>query len=85
LTITIWPVSRSASSRYCVVSSPVVPSPASDLTADQIADRLRGSSRYPRFAAAMAEGGQPETWDPAVHFDRLLDRILDGLVRAASE
>jgi hypothetical protein len=33
----------------------------------------------------MAEGGQPETWDPAVHFDRLLDRVLDGLVRAASE
>jgi AcrR family transcriptional regulator len=41
---------------------------------------LLATGRYPRFAAAMAEGGQPETWDPAVHFDRLLDRVLDGLV-----
>jgi AcrR family transcriptional regulator len=46
---------------------------------------LIATGRYPRFAAAMAEGGQPERWDPAVHFDRLLDRVLDGLVRAASE
>ena len=44
---------------------------------------LLATGRYPRFAAAMAEGGQPETGDPAVHFDRLLDRILDGLVRAS--
>jgi AcrR family transcriptional regulator len=43
---------------------------------------LLATGRYPRFAAAMAEGGQPETWDPVVHFDRLLDRVLDGLVRA---
>jgi AcrR family transcriptional regulator len=43
---------------------------------------LLSTGRYPRFAAALAEGGQPETWDPAVHFDRLLDRVLDGLVRA---
>ena len=43
---------------------------------------LLATGRYPRFAAAMAGGGEPETWDPAVHFDRLLDRILDGLVRA---
>ena len=46
---------------------------------------LLATGRYPRFAAAMAEGGQPETWDPAAHFDRLLDRVLDGLVSAASE
>jgi AcrR family transcriptional regulator len=43
---------------------------------------LLATGRYPRFAAAMAEGGQPEAFDPAAHFDRLLDRILDGLVRA---
>jgi AcrR family transcriptional regulator len=42
---------------------------------------LLAKGRYPRFAAAIARGGQPETFDPAVHFDRLLDRILDGLVR----
>ena len=41
---------------------------------------LLATGRYPRFAAAIAQSGQPEPWDPAVHFDRLLDRILDGLV-----
>ena len=43
------------------------------------------TGRYPRFAAAMGEGGPPETWDPAVHFGRLLGLVLDGLLRAASE
>jgi len=42
---------------------------------------LLATGRYPRFAAAITRGGQPEAFDPAVHFDRLLDRILDGLVR----
>jgi AcrR family transcriptional regulator len=42
---------------------------------------LLATGRYPRFAAAIAQGGEPETFDPAAHFDRLLDRILDGLVR----
>jgi AcrR family transcriptional regulator len=43
---------------------------------------LLASGRYPRFAAVIAEGGQPETLDPAASFDRLLDRVLDGLVQA---
>jgi AcrR family transcriptional regulator len=42
---------------------------------------LLATGRYPRFAAVTAEGGEPETFDVAAHFDRLLDRILDGLVR----
>ena len=42
---------------------------------------LLATGRYPRFAAAIAQGGEPEAFDPAAHFDRLLDRILDGLVR----
>jgi AcrR family transcriptional regulator len=46
---------------------------------------LLATGRYPRFAAAMAEGGGPETFDPAVHFDRLLDKILDGLVRPSGQ
>lgn len=41
---------------------------------------LLATGRYPRFAA-LAQGGQPETFDPAAHFDRLLDKMLDGLVR----
>ena len=42
---------------------------------------LLATGRYPRFAAAIAGSGEPETFDPAAHFDRLLDKILDGLVR----
>ncbi|HVT69935.1 MAG TPA: TetR/AcrR family transcriptional regulator C-terminal domain-containing protein, partial [Trebonia sp.] len=42
---------------------------------------LLATGRYPRFAALVAQGGQPETWDPAEHFGRLLDKVLDGLVR----
>ena len=42
---------------------------------------LLATGRYPRFAALMAQGGQPEAFDPAEHFSRLLDRILDGLGR----
>jgi len=41
---------------------------------------LLATGRYPRFAAALAEGGPP-TADVSAHFERLLDRILDGLVR----
>jgi AcrR family transcriptional regulator len=42
---------------------------------------LLATGRYPRFAALIAGGGEPETFDAAAHFDRLLDKVLDGLVR----
>ena len=45
-------------------------------------ERLRlllESGRYPRFAAALA-GGAPGV-DLAEHFDRLVDRVMDGLIR----
>jgi AcrR family transcriptional regulator len=42
---------------------------------------LLATGRYPRFAAAIAADGQPEAFDPDAHFSRLLDKILDGLVR----
>jgi hypothetical protein len=45
--------------------------------------RVTGGAQRHENQSATA-GGQPETWEPAVHFDRLLDRILDGLVRAPS-
>ncbi len=45
---------------------------------------LLATGRYPRFAALIAAGGEPETFDPAAHFDRLLDKILDGLVGPAN-
>jgi AcrR family transcriptional regulator len=46
--------------------------------AAQLAELL-ATGRYPRFAAAVTQSGPP---DPEVrsHFDRLLDRILDGLI-----
>jgi AcrR family transcriptional regulator len=40
---------------------------------------LLATGKYPRFAAALAEGGLAPA-DPAAQFDRLLDRILDGLI-----
>jgi len=46
---------------------------------------FRSTGRYPRFAAALAESGPPATMDLTAHFERLLDRILDGLVRPAAE
>jgi AcrR family transcriptional regulator len=41
---------------------------------------LLGTGRYPRFAAAIADGGAP-AFDLADHFDRLVDRTLDGLIQ----
>jgi hypothetical protein len=40
---------------------------------------LLATGQYPRFAAALGEGG-PAVPDPAAPFGRLLDRILDGLI-----
>jgi AcrR family transcriptional regulator len=45
-------------------------------------ERLRellATGRYPRFAAAIATGGHPGL-DLAAHFERLVDRVLDGLI-----
>lgn len=41
---------------------------------------LLSTGRFPRFAEAIATGGDPEI-DLAAHFDRLVDRMLDGLIR----
>jgi AcrR family transcriptional regulator len=46
--------------------------------AKQLAELL-ATGRYPRFAAAIAQSGPPDP-DVRPHFDRLLDRILDGLI-----
>jgi len=40
---------------------------------------LLATGRYPRFAAAVRQSGPPDP-EVASHFDRLLDRILDGLI-----
>jgi AcrR family transcriptional regulator len=46
--------------------------------ARQMAELL-ATGRYPRFAAAVTQPAPPEP-DERPHFDRLLDRILDGLI-----
>jgi len=46
--------------------------------AGQLAELL-ATGRFPRFAAAVTQSGPPDP-DVRPHFDRLLDRILDGLI-----
>jgi AcrR family transcriptional regulator len=46
--------------------------------AEQLSELL-ATGRYPRFAAAMTHS-DPEDPGARPHFDRLLDRILDGLI-----
>jgi AcrR family transcriptional regulator len=41
---------------------------------------LLATGRYPRFAAAVTQPGPPPDPDAPPHFDRLLDRVLDGLI-----
>jgi AcrR family transcriptional regulator len=67
------------------VGAELAGSPGPEEQARQFAmlPELLATGRYPRFAAAIASDGEPETFDPAVHFDRLIDKILDGLVRPA--
>jgi AcrR family transcriptional regulator len=50
--------------------------------AGQLAEAL-ATGRYPRFAAAIAQSGPPDP-DVRPHFDRLLDRVLDGLIGAGT-
>ncbi|HMH92135.1 MAG TPA: hypothetical protein VK586_13760 [Streptosporangiaceae bacterium] len=40
---------------------------------------LLATGRYPRFAAAISRGGPPGI-DLAENFDRLVDRMLGGLI-----
>jgi hypothetical protein len=57
------------------------PTPEQSARQFAVLPELLATGRYPRFAAAMASEGEPETFDPTAHFDRLIDKILDGLVR----
>ncbi len=65
-------------------AAPPQPIPGSRPGSSPCCPELLATGRYPRFAAAIASGGEPETFEPAAHFDRLLDRILDGLVRPSA-
>jgi AcrR family transcriptional regulator len=53
--------------------------PAQAAAASARLQELLATGRYPRFTAAVVSGGEPGI-DLAAHFERLLDRVLDGLV-----
>ena len=61
-----------------------VPDPARAAAQAARLAELLGTGRYPRFAAAVAQGGPPAT-ELGPQFERLLDRILDGLVSSAGQ
>jgi AcrR family transcriptional regulator len=56
-----------------------VPDPAQAAAQVVRLQELLATGKYPRFAAALGEGG-PAAADPAAQFGPLLDRILDGLI-----
>jgi len=57
------------------------PPPESEQAAAQARQlaELLATGRYPRFAAAVMHPAPPDP-DALPHFDRLLDRVLDGLI-----
>jgi AcrR family transcriptional regulator len=65
------------------LAAQAAPAPDSEQAAEQASQlaELLATGRYPRFAAAITQSGPPDP-DVRPHFDRLLDRILDGLIGA---
>ena len=63
------------------LATSAAPPPESEQAAAQAKQmaELLATGRYPRFAAAITQSKPPGS-DPRPHFDRLLDRILDGLI-----
>jgi AcrR family transcriptional regulator len=59
-----------------------VPDPARAAAQAARLGELLATGLYPRFAAAVAQGGPPAA-ELGAQFERLLDRILDGLVSSA--
>jgi AcrR family transcriptional regulator len=58
------------------------PGPAAAAASQAQLAELLATGRYPRFAAALAGGG-PLGIDLAENFERLVDRVLDGLIARA--
>ena len=63
------------------LAASAAPPPGSEQAAAQAGQltQLLATGQYPRFTSAVAEAGPPD-YDVGAHFDRLLDRILDGLI-----
>jgi AcrR family transcriptional regulator len=62
-------------------AAPARPAAAAAASQAQLAELL-ATGRYPRFAAAIAAGGPPDI-DLSENFERLVDRVLDGLIGRA--
>ena len=61
-------------------AAPPPDSEQATVQAQQLTELL-ATGRYPRFAAAVTQPRPPDP-DARPHFDRLLDRVLDGLIGA---
>lgn len=67
------------------VTARTAAAPDPERQAAQLAEitRLMGMGAYPRFAAAIAEmAPRDPSHDVGVDFDRILDRLLDGLIQS---
>lgn len=73
-----WFVTNVVRGELAMRAAPAPDSEQATAQAKQLTELL-ATGRYPRFAAAVARSGPPAT-DGRPHFDRLLDRILDGLI-----
>jgi AcrR family transcriptional regulator len=56
------------------------PSPEAVAAGQARLGELLATGRYPRFAAAVADSGPLAPMDLSANFDRLVDRVLDGLI-----
>jgi AcrR family transcriptional regulator len=73
-----WFIAGMVRGELATLAAPPPDSEQATAQARQLAELL-ATGRFPRFAAAVTRSGPPEP-DPRPHFDRLLDRILDGLI-----
>ncbi len=77
-----WFVGGMVRGELATRAAPPPDSEAARTQAASLAEAL-ATGRYPRFAAAIAQSGPPDP-DVRPHFDRLLDRVLDGLIGTGS-
>jgi AcrR family transcriptional regulator len=77
-----WFVGDMVRGELATLAAPPPESEQAVAQAGQLSELL-ASGRFPRFAAAITQSGPP---DPELrpHFDRLLDRVLDGLIGAGT-
>jgi AcrR family transcriptional regulator len=73
-----WFIGNIVRGELAAQAAPAPDSEQATAQARQLAELL-ATGRYPRFAAAVSQPRPPDPDGPP-HFDRLLDRILDGLI-----